>query len=53
MELEECVELEGLTRLHELLEAKYDPQIRHQSGRDRLVGRNGRLARYVVGDVVG
>lgn len=53
MKLEERIELEGLARLHELLETKYDPQIRHQSSRHRLVGRDGRLARYIVCDVVG
>ena len=53
MKLEERVELERLTRLHELLEAKDDRQIRNQGRSDRLVGRNWRLACYVVGDVVG
>ena len=53
MKLEEPVELERLTRLHELLKAKNDRQIRNQCRSDLLVGRNWRLARYVVGEVVG
>jgi len=53
MKLEERVELERLTRLHELLETKNNCQIRNQGRSDGLVGRNWRLARYVVGEVVG
>ena len=53
MELEEPVELERLTRLHELLKPKDYRQIRNQGSSDCLVGRNWRLALYVVGDVVG
>ena len=53
MKLEERVEFERLTRLHKLLEAENDCQVGNQGGSDGLVGRNWRLARYVVGDVVG
>ena len=53
MELEERVELEGFTRLHELSETEDDRQIRNQGRSDGLVGRNRCLARYVVSDVVG
>jgi len=53
VKLEKRVEFERLARLHELLETEYDRQIRNQSRSDLLVGRNWRLARYVVGDVVG
>ena len=53
MKLEEPIEPERLTRLHELLGAKDDCQVRNQGGCDCLVGRNGRLARNIVGDVVG
>lgn len=53
MKLEERVEFEGLTRLHELLETEDDRQVRHQGRYDRLVGRNWRLVHYVVSDVVG
>ena len=53
MELEEPVELQRLARLHELPETKDDRQIRNQGRPDCLVGRNWRLARYVVSEVVG
>jgi len=53
VKLEERVEFERLARLHELLETENDCQVGNQGGSDGLVGRNWRLARYVVGDVVG
>jgi len=53
MKLEEPVELERLARLHELLEAENDRQIRNQRRSDLLVSRNWRLAHYVVSEVVG
>jgi len=53
MELEECIELERLARLHEFLNAEDNCQVRNQGRCNCLVGRNWRLARYVVGDVVG
>ena len=53
MEPEESVEFKRFARLHKLLETKDNRQIRNQSCCDRLAGRNWRLARYVVGEVVG